>query len=155
MEERVPKEYRRRWRSSKVSLMGTGLLAVQKAHYAPFFSPVTQRKAGIIPVTPSSNQCIWGRRREQRLEGPIWLRPITTTDTPDTENQQAMLGTNCSLPSYRADVAWGFLLSTVCNFLPGSVFGRQRNRDQTPNFIKTNKSLILPAACLYSCSSCL
>lgn len=66
--------------------MGTGLLAVQKAHYAPFFSPVTQRKAGIIPVTPSSNQCIWGRRREQRLEGPIWLRPITTTDTPDTEN---------------------------------------------------------------------
>lgn len=125
---------------------------------SPLCSPpslLTQRKAG-IPVTSSNNQCLWGRRRGAGFESPIWLRPITTRTTSDPEKQQAMLRASGRLPSYRADAAdLGFSVRHRCNSLPGSAFRRQRNRDQTPNFIKTNKCLILPAACLYSCSSCL
>lgn len=83
--------------------------------------------------------------------GSLWLRAITAVATPDPEHSQAMLRASCSLPSTRADAAdLGSLWDAVCNSLPGKCLWKAKNRDQTPNFIKTNKSLILLAACLYS-----
>lgn len=79
--------------------------------------------------------------------------PIATRAAADPENMQAMVRASCSLPSSLADAAsQGFSVRRHHNALPGSASGRQRNRDQTPNFIKTNKCLILPEACLYSCT---
>ena len=79
--------------------------------------------------------------------------PIATRAAADPENTQAMVRASCSLPSSLADAAsQGFSVRRHRNALPGSASGRQRNRDQTPNFIKTNKCLILPEACLYSCT---
>lgn len=37
----------------------------QKAHYAPFLCPVTQRKPGL----PSNNQCIWSKKRGAEMRG--------------------------------------------------------------------------------------
>lgn len=60
---------------------------------------------------------IWGREGEKRLEGHIWLRPITTQPLLTQKISQPCSGPAAVSPSNRADAAdLGFSVRHCCKF---------------------------------------